>query len=177
MKSDDFSSLTSYQGFWAHWENKTGSTTINILYVFLTTMNIVSSICSVHRQLVLRNNVSINFTLAHYSESEKLSYRLGMLTAFPLCNFSLEFPEILSLSLKAIIDWVCLGIPKLCIVGYSLTRAIQLQWQWTLFINLLNLGVFCRPHAKIFRYCLIEWNKKYQKLRKETTYIPVWNKT
>ena len=38
MKSDDFGSLTSYQGFWAHWENNTGSTTINILNVFLTTI-------------------------------------------------------------------------------------------------------------------------------------------
>ena len=49
-----------------------------------------------------------------------------MLTTFLFLhrNFSLEIPEILKI-LYAIIDCVCLGIPRWCIVGYSLTWAIQ----------------------------------------------------
>ena len=43
----------------------------------------------------------------------------AMLTTLPQCKYRLEFLEILSQNLfYAIIDWVCLGIPKYCIVGY-----------------------------------------------------------
>ena len=46
---------------------------------------------------------------------------MGALTTFPLCNSSLEFPEILSQNHKyAIVDWVCLGIVKWCIALYPL---------------------------------------------------------
>ena len=43
-----------------------------------------------------------------------------MLTIFPRCNFSLEFPEILSQN-RICYHWVCPGFPKPCIVGYLLT--------------------------------------------------------
>ena len=41
-------------------------------------------------------------------EPVTLADKYSMLTTFPHCNFSMEFPEIL----YAIIEWVCLGIPK-----------------------------------------------------------------
>ena len=62
-----------------------------------------------------------------------------MLTTIPLCNFSLEFPELLRQNLiHAIIDWVCLGIPKQCIVGYSLTCPIE-RWKPSIQYKILVL--------------------------------------
>ena len=43
--------------------------------------------------------------------------------------------------LYAIIDWVCLGIPKLCIVGYSLTCPIRFQIGWNK-LHTLSEGMF-----------------------------------
>ena len=48
----------------------------------------------------------------------------GVLTTVPQCNCTLEFPEILSQN-----HIRCLGFPKWCIVGYSLTCPITLLWQ------------------------------------------------
>ena len=54
-----------------------------------------------------------------------------MLKIFPQCQFSLKFPEILSKNHKyAIIDWVCLGFPTQCIVGYSLTCSIRSTYMY-----------------------------------------------
>ena len=62
-----------------------------------------------------------------------------MLTTIPLCNFSLEFPELLRQNLiHAIIDWACLGIPKQCIVGYSLTCPIE-RWKLSIQYKILVL--------------------------------------
>ena len=55
------------------------------------------------------------------SESNINLCSIGHVSNIPTMQFSLEFPEILSQNLIAIIDWVWLGIPKVCLVGYSLT--------------------------------------------------------
>ena len=47
----------------------------------------------------------------------------GMLVTIPQCNFDSGIPKILKV-FYASVDWICLGIPKKCIVGYSLTSPI-----------------------------------------------------
>ena len=62
-----------------------------------------------------------------------------MLTTISQCNFPLEFSELLGQNLiHAIIDWVCLGIPKQCIVGYSLTCPIE-RWKLSIQYKILVL--------------------------------------
>ena len=62
-----------------------------------------------------------------------------MFTTFPQCNFLLEFPEII----YDIIDWAYLGLPKCCIVGYSLIGHIY-KWPW------LKCGLFYIYYTCIF---------------------------
>ena len=70
MKSDDIGSLTSSQEV---------SLKISLIYsepqyAFL---HLVSFICSVNRQPILRNNDSINFISAYNFESARLSYKFN----------------------------------------------------------------------------------------------------
>ena len=47
----------------------------------------------------------------------------GMLVTIPQCNFDSGIPKIFKV-FYASVEWICLGIPKKCIVGYSLTSLI-----------------------------------------------------
>ena len=82
--------------------------------------------------------------------------QLGMVTTFPQCNFSLEFPELLTqnhicynffflcILLYFMIDWVCLGFPKSCILGYSLTCPIESSSHMHKFNhNIVSMNSLC----------------------------------
>ena len=48
-----------------------------------------------------------------------------MYTTFPLCSYRSAYsPEFSLKILYAMIDWICLGIPKQCMVGYFSTNSI-----------------------------------------------------
>ena len=57
------------------------------------------------------------------SWNRKSVHRLGMLATFPQCNFILEYPAIHFQTLS--LTKSCLGIPKFCNVGDSLTCPIE----------------------------------------------------
>ena len=43
---------------------------------------------------------------------------IGHINNIPQCNYWMELPEILSQNIRAIIDYVCLGIPIYCMTSY-----------------------------------------------------------
>ena len=54
-----------------------------------------------------------------------VSVNYGITTTFPQCSFHWNFQKYSVKILYAIIDWVCLGIPKHWLVGYLLTCPIE----------------------------------------------------
>ena len=62
-----------------------------------------------------------------------------MLTTFSQCNFSLKYSVKI---IYAIIDWVYPGLPKWCIVGYSLTCPIAMLNIYALIFRLRSLRNF-----------------------------------
>ena len=80
-----------------------------------------------------------------------------MVTTYPQCNFSLEFPEILgqNLIIYDIIDRVCLGTMKQYMDGYSLTCFIVLySIEEIITCKMRLLPLNCRSAVHIFNQFL-----------------------
>ena len=77
-----------------------------------------------------------------------------MLTTFPQCNFSMKFYSVKIIHMLSLTECVR-GIPKECIVGYSLTCPIEHngQWQW----NAIKGSVTMVWPEKIKKLQLYHW--------------------
>ena len=96
-----------------------------------------------------------------------------MLTTFPQCIFSLEFPEILSENhIYAIIDWSCLKISKIMnheILINMLYRMFH-KYHWSKIMSITSIFyIIIRSHHKML---IIKWC-----LHKNLKSLPLWQKT